>query len=172
VDHEPCGGIRALNVRPSASTFAFAVEVIVVVRRYVSRSYTNSRAPPADARAVRALLLQRVLDLEEVGKVAARLDAGGERDRLRVVVEDRELFQEPLPHSSAPDDRELRVDVDRACAWHEEEPRLEVLEVVGRQRGQPLSVDREYPFRQETRVEREQPGRVGERRLYVTAARR
>jgi hypothetical protein len=46
------------------------------------------------------------------------------------------------------DHRELRVDIDRSRAWHEEEARLEVLQVVDRQRAQPLPVDRENPLGQ------------------------
>ena len=62
------------------------------------------------------------------------------------------------------DHRQLRVDVDRPGARHEEEARLEVLEVVGRERVQPLAVDGEHPAREEAGVEREQPGRVGRAR--------
>ena len=75
----------------------------------------------------------------------------------------------PSPTAALPDHRELRVDVDGAGAGDEEEPRLEVLQVVGRQRVQPLAVDRQHPARQEPGVEREQPGRIGQRRLDVAA---
>src|SRR5262249_41504550 len=49
----------------------------------------------------------------------------------------------------------------------EEEARLEILEIVGRERGQSLTVDSQHPARQEPCVEREQPGRVGHRCLDV-----
>src|SRR5262249_25099950 len=47
-----------------------------------------------DPGRVLSLLLERVLDLEEVGEVAAGLDADGQVDRLLVVVQDRQLLGE------------------------------------------------------------------------------
>jgi hypothetical protein len=122
-----------------------------------------------DPSRVRAFLLERVLDLEEVREVAARVDPHDQVDRLGVVVQDRQLLVEPLRDDAAPDDRQLRVDVDGAGAGHEEEARLEVVEVVGRQRVQPLPVHAQHPPRQEAGVEREEPRRVGEARLDVAA---
>ena len=65
------------------------------------------------------------------------------------------------------DHRELRVDVDGARSRDEEEARLEVLQVVGREGVQPLAVDREHPLREEAGVEREEPGRVDGRGVDV-----
>ena len=45
---------------------------------------------------VAALLLERVLDLEQVGEVAPGLEANPEVDRLLVVVEDRQLLVEAV----------------------------------------------------------------------------
>ena len=63
---------------------------------------------------------------------------------------------EPVADGALADDRQLGVDVDRAGARDEEEARLEVLQVVDRQRVELLAVDRQDPGRQEPRVEREQ----------------
>jgi hypothetical protein len=43
------------------------------------------------------------------------------------------------------------------------------VEIVGRQRVQALTVDREDPRRQETSIERKQPRGVGQRRFDVAA---
>ena len=118
---------------------------------------------------VAALLAQGVLHLEEVGEVAARVDANGERDGLVGVVQDRQLLVEAGRDGALPDDGELRVDVDGSRPRHEEEPRLEVLEVVDGKRVQALAVHGEHPAREEARVEREEPRRIGERRLDVAA---
>ena len=116
---------------------------------------------------VGALLLQRVLDLEQVGEIAGGLHADLEIDSLLVVVEERELLVEAVAHGPLADHRQLGVDVDGARARDEEEARLEVLQVVGGERVQALAVDGEHPHREEARVEREQPGGVGERGLDV-----
>ena len=115
-----------------------------------------------DPAVVLALLLERVLDLEQVGEVAVGLDAHGQVDRLVVVVEDRELLVEAAADGALADHRQLGVDVDGAGARDEEEARLEVLQVVDRERVEPLAVDGEHPLRQEARVEREEAGRVGQ----------
>ena len=73
----------------------------------------------------------------------------------------------PLPTDTLADHRQRRVHVDAPDPGDEEEPGLEVLQVVGRQRGETLAVHGEHPLRQEPGVEREQPGRVGRRRLDV-----
>jgi hypothetical protein len=121
----------------------------------------------ACARRVRPLLPQGVLDLEEVGEIGGRLDADVQRDALVGVVEDGQVLVEAVRDRALADHRELRVDVDRSRAWNEEEACLEVLQVVDRQRTEPLAVDRENPLGQEARVEREEPRRIGERRLDV-----
>src|SRR5262249_10846210 len=77
------------------------------------------------------------------------------------------LLVEAVRDRALADDRQLGVDVDRARPGHEEEARLEVLQVVDRERIQALAVDREHPAREEARVEREETRRVGERRLHV-----
>ena len=76
---------------------------------------------------------------------------------------------EPRRHGALPDHRELRVDVDGSGPGDEEEAGLEVLEVVDRERVQPLAVHGEDPAREEAGVEGEEPGRIGERRLDVAA---
>src|SRR6185503_18531052 len=116
-----------------------------------------------------ALLLERVLDLEQVGEVAARIEADAQIHGLVGMVEDRQLLVEAVADGAAPDHRQLRVDVDRPGAGDEKEARLEVLEVVDRQRIHPLAVDRQDPLREEARVVREEAGRIGERRLDVSA---
>ena len=128
--------------------------------------------PPLHLGRVATLLRKRVLHLEQVGEIAARVDPDLERDRLVEVIQDRELLVEPGGDRALPDHRELRVDVDRAGSRHEEEARLEVLQVVDRERVEPLPVHREHPARQEARVEGEEPGRIGERRLDVAVASR
>ena len=75
------------------------------------------------------------------------------------MVEDRQLLVEAVADGAPADHRQLRVDVHRAGARHEEEARLEVLQVVDRERVHPLAVDRQHPLRQEPRVEREEAGR-------------
>ena len=92
-----------------------------------------------------------------------------EVDRLLVVVEDRQLLVEAVADRALADHRQLRVDVDRAGPGNEEEARLEVLQIVDGERVEPLAVHGQHPFREEARVEREEAGRVGERRLDVAA---
>ena len=82
---------------------------------------------------------------------------------LRIV----ELLVESVADRPLPDHRELRVDVDGAGAGDQEEPGLEVLEVVGGERVEPLAVDREHPPGEEAGVEGEQARRIGRRRLDV-----
>src|SRR4029079_103456 len=114
-----------------------------------------------------AELLQRVLDLEQVGEVGVRLDPDREIRRLVAVAEDRELLVEAVTDRPLQEDRQLRVDVDGAGGRDEEEARLEVLEVIGREGVEPEVVDRQDPSREEPGVVREQPGRVGRRGLDV-----
>jgi len=59
--------------------------------------------------------------------------AYGQVNDLVVVVEDGQRLVEPVRHRALPDHRELRVDVHRAGAGDQEEPCLEVLQVVGGQ---------------------------------------
>jgi hypothetical protein len=106
-----------------------------------------------DPRLVTALLPERVLDLEQVGEVARGVDADVEADRLVLVIEYPELLVEAIGHLTLADDRERGVDVDRAATRHQEEPGLEVLQVVGRQGGQSLAVDCQDPLGQEPGVE-------------------
>ena len=122
-----------------------------------------------DPRGVAPLLLECVLDLEQVGEVAGGIDADGEVDGMLVVIQDRELFVEPVSDRAPADHRQLRVDVHRARTRYEEEARLEVLEVVDRERIQLLAVHGQDPPGEEAGVEREQAGRIGERRLDVAA---
>ncbi len=157
-------------------------ETLLVVLRGLARGdrgVTLGRCPgctraPAVNASTRVddlpFFLQCVLHLEQVGEIAARVDADDELDRLVVVIEDGELLVESGADRAAPDHRQLRVDVDGAGPGHEEESALEVLHVVDRQRVETIPVDREHPLRQEARVEREQPGRVGERGFDVAAA--
>ena len=138
--------------------------------RWTSRAGTS----PARSRArggrsstrgvVLALLLQRVLDLEQVGEVAARLEPNREADRLVVVVEDRQLLVEAVADGAPANHRQLRVDVDRARTGHEEEAGLEVLQVVDRERVEPLAVDASAPTSRGSacRTRRGRSGRSGD----------
>src|SRR5215216_2550889 len=83
------------------------------------------------------------------------------------MVQDRQLFMETVADGTAADHGELGVDVDRSGTRHEEEPRLEVLQVVDRQRIQALGVDGQDPAREEAAVEREEACGVRERGLDV-----
>src|SRR5262245_31906655 len=121
------------------------------------------------AARVAALLLEGVLDLEQVGEVAGGLDPHAQPNRLVAVVEDRQRLAKTGGNRPLPDHRELRVDVDRPYPWDEEEARLEVLQVVDRERVQPFAVDGQDPLREEARVIREQARGVGQRRLDVAA---
>ena len=122
-----------------------------------------------DVPVVGALLLQRVFDLEEIREVAIGLDPDREVDRRSIVIEDRKPLVEAVADRTLADHRQLRVHVDAPDTGHKEEPRLEVLEVVGRQGGEPVAVHSQHPLRKETGVEREQSRRVGERRFDVAA---
>ena len=132
VVHSPCGSIRTLKVRPRSSTLGrrrggdrrLALEGLALVAEH--------ELAVLDPRVVGPVLLERVLDLEQVGEVAGCLDADLEVDGLALVVEDRELLVEAVAHGPLADDRQLGVDVDRARPGHQEEARLEVLEVVDR----------------------------------------
>ena len=103
--------------------------------------------------AIGTLLGQRVLDLEQVGEVARGVDPDLQPDRLLVVVEDGQMLVEAVGDRARADHRELGIDVHGAGAGHEEEARLEVLEIVGGERVQALAVDGQHPLRQEPRVE-------------------
>ncbi len=120
-----------------------------------------------DSRLVAADLLERVLDLEQVGEVTGGIDPDRQLGRVGDMVEDRQLFVEAEADGALPDDRELGVDVDGPGAGDEEEAGLEVLEVVRRQHVEPQAVDRQDPAGQEPRVEREESGRLGGRCLDI-----
>ena len=120
-----------------------------------------------DSRGILALLLERVLDLEQVGEVAGGVESDGQVDGLVFVVEDREFFVKTVADRAPADHRELRVDVDGPGAGDEEEARFEVLKVVDREWVHPLSVDAQDPLREEARVEREEARRIRQRRLDV-----
>ena len=77
-----CGLIRTRKVRPFSSIVAGFEAEITVSRVYVPRVVPERQALPLGARRVPALLLQRVLDLEQVGEVAAGLEADGQVDGL------------------------------------------------------------------------------------------
>ena len=135
-------------------------------------------APPvAQAQPVRlglgvqlALLVQDlVLDLEEVGEVGPGVHPDLQVDRLLVVVEDGQRLPEAAAHRPFPDHRQLRVDVVRGHAGHQEEPGLVVLQVVVGQDVEPLAVDGEHPLRQVARVEREETRRLVRGGLDVAA---
>ena len=125
-------------------------------------------APTLDPSGVLALLLESILDLEQVGEVTSRLDPNRQIHWLVVVIQDRQLLVESMGDSPATDHRELRVDVDRSGSRNEEEAGFEVLQVVRGECVQPIAVHGEDPLREEARIEREEAGRVGERRLDVS----
>src|SRR5262245_24328151 len=124
---------------------------------------------PSDLLPVLALLGERVLDLEEVREIASRLDPERQVDRLLVMVEHRERLVEPLGDGPPATDGQLRGGVDRAGPGYEEEPRPEVVEVVGRERVEALAVHGQHPGGKDPGVEGEQAGRVGRGRLDVSA---
>jgi hypothetical protein len=109
-----------------------------------------------DAGVVLALLLEVVLDLEQVGEVGGGVQAQAQRDGGGAVVEDGEFLAEAVDDLAAADDRQGRVDVDGAGAGHEEEPGLEVVQVVGRQRVEAVPVQGEHPAGQVAGVPGEQ----------------
>ena len=156
-------GSGRVNVRPSSShargrrrgDLGRARErAAVVAERRACRSARFAR--------VRALLLERVLDLEEVGEVAAGVEAHVEVHGLVRVVQDRQLLVEARRHRALPDHRELRVDVDGSGPGDEEEARLEVLEVVDRERVRAARRSTVRTQRERKRVSKEKrPGRIG-----------
>ena len=87
-----------------------------------------------DVLRARPLLLHRILHLEQVGEVGARLHAHLDLDRLAAVVHDRQVFVEAVADEALPQNRDGRVGVDRPGSAHEEELRGGVLDVVGRER--------------------------------------
>ncbi len=130
---------------------------------------TEQQPPVLDPRVVAPFLLKRILDLEQVGEIAGCVDPDLEVDRLRVVIQDRQFLVEAVADGAPPDHGQLGIDVDRPRARNEEEARLEVLQVVDRERIEPLAVHCQDPRREEAVVEREETGRVGERCLDVAA---
>src|SRR5215217_1090927 len=135
--------MRILNVRPFLSIRAGADAEIAVER--------ENQLAALDACRVLALLLERVLDLEQVREIATRLETNGQLDRFAGMVENGQLLGEAVADGAPADHRQLRVDVDGPRTRHEEEARLEVLEVVDRERVHSLSVDRQDPLREEAR---------------------
>ena len=126
-------------------------------------------ASAGDPGVVLAFLLQRVLDLEQIREVATRIEANLEPYRLVAVIEDRQLFVEAAADGAPANHGQLRVDVDGARPGHEKEAGLEVLEVVDRERVEPLAVHRQHPGREEASVEREESGGIDRRCLDVPA---
>lgn len=102
----------------------------------------ENELPSTNPSGVRPLLLERVLDLEEVGEVGAGLNPNGQVHWFVGVVQDRQVLVEAGAHGPLADHRELGVDVDGPRARHEEEARLEVLQIVDGERTQPLTIDR------------------------------
>ena len=92
-----------------------------------------------------ALLLQGVLDLEQVGEVGASLDLGGHLDRVGCVVEQDQVLVEAVADVALADYRQARVLVDGAGRPHEKELGREVVDVVGGQRLQRLTIEAEPP---------------------------
>jgi hypothetical protein len=113
----------------------------------------EEQAPVLDASRVAALLLERVLHLEEVGEVAGGLDSNGQVNPVIVMVEDGQLLVEAVTDRPLANHGQLRVDIDRSGARDEEEAGLEVLEVVDGQRIETLAVDSQHPGREEAVVE-------------------
>ena len=114
-----------------------------------------------DVRLVRPLLLERVLDLEEIGEVGFGVDTDRQLDGFVFVVQDRQVLVKAVADGALSDDRQLGVHVHGSSPGHEEEARLEVLQIVLGERVELLPVDRQQPFRQEARVEREQTSWIG-----------
>src|SRR5262249_18849379 len=104
-----------------------------------------------------------------VGEVGTGVDPYHDVHRLLVVVEHGDLLAEPAADGPLADDRQLGVDVDRPGAGDQEKPGLEVVEIIHGERAQPTAVHGQCPLGQEAGVVREEPGRVGEGRVDVTA---
>ena len=83
------------KVRPCSSTCRARWWSRSVSRRNGSRWYPSTQPVRLDAVVVAALLGQGVLDLEQVGEVAADVDPDGQVGRLLGVVEDGQLLSKP-----------------------------------------------------------------------------
>src|SRR5690606_20870331 len=129
----------------------------------------EAQPPVFDLGVVRPLLRQHLLDLEQVREIAGGFRAHPPVHPFLAMVDDPQPLVEASADRAPTDHRQLRVDVLRGGAGHEEEPRLVVLQVVYGQRLEPLAVDGQDPGRQEPCVEGEQPGRGGRRGLDVAA---
>ena len=79
---------------------------------------TEYELAAVDARLVRSLLLQCVLDLEEVGEVACGVDPNRQLDRLIFVIQDRQLLVEAVADGALSDHRELGIHIDGSGARH------------------------------------------------------
>ena len=92
----PCGSIRTAKVKPvlvdagrrRGGDDRLALERLAGV--------LQEQPAVLDPRGVAPDLLERVLDLEQVGEVAGGVDPDRELDRLVLVVEDRQLLVEPV----------------------------------------------------------------------------
>ena len=128
-----CGTVK---VSPSSSTCAGAGRRDRTSRARTSRagSRARRRAVVDPRRSTLPFFSSASLTSNRSAKSQSASIRTVEVDRLVVVVEDRELLAEAVADGALADHRQLRVDVDRARARHEEEARLEVLQVVDRQR--------------------------------------
>jgi hypothetical protein len=81
---EPC--------RNRGGDHCLALECLALVTK-VELSVRNPRV-------IRSLLRESVLHFEQVGKVACRIDPDRQVDRLRVMIEDRQLLVKAVAHGA------------------------------------------------------------------------
>src|SRR5262249_35699052 len=115
------------------------------------------------------LLLELVFDLEEIGEVRVGLDDHLDIDRGICMIEECDLFGEPIPDGTPTDDREVRIDVNSSGRHGHEELNLEVLELVDGQYVGAVPVHGQHETRQESRIVEEETHRIRWCRLHVAA---
>ncbi len=104
-----------------------------------------------------ALLLERILHLEQVGEVGACFDAQLELDPFAGVIEEGEVFVDAVPDRAPADQREARIAVNGSPRRGEEELGGEVPISADGQHAGRAAVDRQAPAREVTRVAVENP---------------
>ena len=119
-------------------------------------------AAVADLAVQLALLLQRVLHLEDVREIGVRGEVQANPDGLGRVVQHDQVLVDAVADRALANHRELGVLVDRPRGRVEEELRREVIDVVRGQHLERTPLDRQDPSRQESGVAMEQPvGLIG-----------
>ena len=125
-----------------------------------------------DYRDVLALLLEGVLTSNRSAKsqpASIRTSRStGSSAWLRIV----SCSQNPSPTARWRITERLGIDIHGASRRDEEEARVELLQIVGRQRGEPSTVDAQHPPGEKSRIEGEQPHRIKTETLRCRPARR